>query len=181
MNRKGFIVLLTLATLASCFAWGISYIGISGGRCVYTKPDIDPIPQGSIVSHALTLHDGIIHIEKSRLPAGPISSELSAKVSKLFKAGWSMEVLEEEYDAALGILYTPSLWYPRIHRVGGIAVVTVPLWLTTIILGAWPAVALWRGPFRRWRRRRRGLCLKCGYNLAGTVSGVCSECGEAVA
>ena len=27
------------------------------------------------------------------------------------------------------------------------------------------------------RRRRKGLCLKCGYNLTGNVSGVCPECG----
>jgi len=29
-------------------------------------------------------------------------------------------------------------------------------------------------------RRKRGLCLRCGYDLTGNVSGVCSECGEAV-
>ena len=31
----------------------------------------------------------------------------------------------------------------------------------------------------RRQRRRKGLCLKCGYDLTGNVSGVCSECGEA--
>jgi hypothetical protein len=38
-----------------------------------------------------------------------------------------------------------------------------------------------RLPFarRRWRRKH-GLCLSCGYNLTGNVSGVCSECGEKV-
>ncbi len=29
------------------------------------------------------------------------------------------------------------------------------------------------------RRRRSGLCVKCGYNLTGNVSGRCPECGEA--
>ncbi len=29
-------------------------------------------------------------------------------------------------------------------------------------------------------RLRHNLCLKCGYNLTGNVSGVCSECGTAV-
>jgi hypothetical protein len=40
----------------------------------------------------------------------------------------------------------------------------------------------------RWFRRRKttrqrmtqGLCLKCGYNLTGNVSGVCPECGKKV-
>lgn len=30
----------------------------------------------------------------------------------------------------------------------------------------------------RWRRRRQGLCLKCGYDLTGNITGRCSECGE---
>jgi hypothetical protein len=29
------------------------------------------------------------------------------------------------------------------------------------------------------RRRRRGMCLRCGYDLAGNTSGRCSECGAA--
>jgi len=36
---------------------------------------------------------------------------------------------------------------------------------------------------RRWRRRFRlthGLCLTCGYNLTGNVSGRCPECGERI-
>jgi hypothetical protein len=28
-------------------------------------------------------------------------------------------------------------------------------------------------------RRAAGLCLKCGYDLTGNVSGVCPECGAA--
>ncbi|MEE8154062.1 MAG: hypothetical protein V3T53_03765 [Phycisphaerales bacterium] len=44
----------------------------------------------------------------------------------------------------------------------------VILWLLT--LGAFTA--------RRIIRRRRGLCIKCGYNLRGTSGGeVCPECG----
>lgn len=35
----------------------------------------------------------------------------------------------------------------------------------------------WRDERRR-KRRASGLCLRCGYNLAGNVSGVCPECGE---
>ena len=47
-------------------------------------------------------------------------------------------------------------------------------------LAAYPTLTFILGPFRRWRRRRRGLCTACGYNLTGNASGVCSECGEAV-
>jgi hypothetical protein len=54
------------------------------------------------------------------------------------------------------------------------------LWLPFIVFAIYPALALVRGPLRRWRRRRRGMCLNCGYNLTGNVSGMCPECGEAV-
>ena len=58
---------------------------------------------------------------------------------------------------------------------------------TQIGIAAWPiwgvaAVYLiairFAGPCRRYRRRKKGHCLKCGYNLTGNVSGVCPECGE---
>ena len=63
-----------------------------------------------------------------------------------------------------------------------------PLFLTTIeqrltlvvplmVFSAYPAISFIRGPLRRWRRRRKGLCLKCGYDLTGNVTGVCPECG----
>ena len=41
----------------------------------------------------------------------------------------------------------------------------------------YPTIAFLRGPLRRWRRRRKGLCVKCGYDLTGNVTGTCPECG----
>ena len=55
-----------------------------------------------------------------------------------------------------------------------------PTWSAVATLAAYPTVAFIRGPLRRWRRRRRGLCVACGYDLTGNTTGVCSECGEAV-
>ena len=39
----------------------------------------------------------------------------------------------------------------------------VPFSVLTILFAAYPTIAFIRGPLRRWRRRRKGLCLKCGY------------------
>jgi hypothetical protein len=57
------------------------------------------------------------------------------------------------------------------------ASVSVRLWLLAVALAAYPIVSLIRGPVRRHHRRRRGLCVRCGYNLAGNTTGVCPECG----
>lgn len=55
-----------------------------------------------------------------------------------------------------------------------------PIWLLPALFAPFPTFALIRGPVRRWRRRRRGLCVGCGYNLTGNVSGVCPECGTKI-
>lgn len=51
----------------------------------------------------------------------------------------------------------------------------VPLWVPLLAL-AGPTIWLWR----RDRRHPAGHCRKCGYDLTGNVSGVCSECGTEV-
>ena len=56
----------------------------------------------------------------------------------------------------------------------------IPFWEILGPLALYPVVQLAIFGARRVRRRRRllcGLCIKCGYNLTGNVSGVCPECG----
>jgi hypothetical protein len=52
--------------------------------------------------------------------------------------------------------------------------IAFPCWLAAMIGGIWPAFAT-----VRWLRRRRrpGRCRSCGYDLRGSPSGVCPECG----
>ena len=52
-----------------------------------------------------------------------------------------------------------------------------PCWGLSLLFATYPTIAFIRGPLRRWRRRRRNLCVECGYNLTGNESGVCPECG----
>jgi hypothetical protein len=59
----------------------------------------------------------------------------------------------------------------------------IPNWLPPFLFALPPL--LWlafpgRRLYVRRRRRRLGLCLRCGYDLTGNASGKCSECGEAV-
>ena len=56
--------------------------------------------------------------------------------------------------------------------------VRIPLWMPVMLFGAWPAVAFLRGPLRRRRRRKRGECVHCGYNLTGLPEPRCPECGK---
>jgi hypothetical protein len=54
------------------------------------------------------------------------------------------------------------------------------LWPLVANFSIYPILAFYCGPYRRYRRRKKGLCLKCGYNLTGNVSGICPECGEKI-
>ena len=56
-------------------------------------------------------------------------------------------------------------------------VLVVPIWMLSLLLAVYPAIAFIRGPLRRHGRRQKGLCLNCGYDLTGNVSGACPECG----
>ena len=51
--------------------------------------------------------------------------------------------------------------------------------LLVFCFAAYPALAFIRGPLRRWRRHRKGLCLNCGYNLRGLTEPRCPECAKA--
>jgi hypothetical protein len=52
-----------------------------------------------------------------------------------------------------------------------------PVWVLPPIFLLYPAIAFVRGPLRRRLRRRRGLCVKCGYSLRGLTEPRCPECG----
>ena len=73
-------------------------------------------------------------------------------------------------------------WFDRPWRN---VVPYLPIWPGFAINTIFYAVILWLltlGPFtaRRLIRRKRGHCLKCGYDLRGAEHEVCPECGVAV-
>ncbi len=61
----------------------------------------------------------------------------------------------------------------------GMHSLVLPFWIPCVLF----AGVLWYcnrpGALRR-RRQKRGLCVNCGYDLTGNVTGVCSECGATI-
>ena len=97
-------------------------------------------------------------------------------------AGWHLNI---EWDVPLsrevsrrwafgGVVY--HFWAP-----GGVTFIHIPVWILVALFAAYPTIAVIRSPARRRRSRmKRGLCLKCGYDLTGNESGVCPECGTKI-
>ncbi len=82
-----------------------------------------------------------------------------------------------EYESGMRYWPRPDGTYANYKERG----ITVPLSAMCILFAAYPTIAFIRGPLRRYRRRKRGLCETCGYDLRGNESGVCSECGQEIA
>ena len=116
------------------------------------------------------------------------------------RGGWpSRDWIEREHLRAIGGLWGDGLWpgytlfgfgvlagesYWNGHQRLAVwhKAVALPWWFLLLLPAAAPAEQLrrWLWSNRRSERRRRGgLCLMCGYNLTGNVSGVCPECGTA--
>lgn len=71
-------------------------------------------------------------------------------------------------------------WYPKlILDSRDLAVISIPLWILLALFTTPPALVLWRARLRRLRIEA-GRCPRCGYDLAGNVTGVCPECGERI-
>lgn len=67
------------------------------------------------------------------------------------------------------------LWWGAGHDLVALALLAALLYSLTG-WEAWLAAKPWS---RSARRRRRGLCVACGYDLQGIEGGVCPECGKA--
>ena len=84
-----------------------------------------------------------------------------------------------------GVNYRPGPMDGSISASGIVTrdrVLTFHLWPMILLIGI-ILISCWRIIFLKRRLRLRkelGLCLKCGYNLTGNVSGVCPECGERI-
>ena len=167
--RKVVIVVLTLAAVGT----GTSGVVVGSGCLPLGKMwfwgelDADAIRDGAPYGYAWVGWGASRHLSLSHVQYLDRPSALWKKRSS--GPGWA-------YQTSVGQNLPTGLYF-RSHKIMLSFVVLIVMF---VLFAAYPTLALIRGPLRRWRRRKRRLCLRCGYDLRGNVSGVCPECGTAI-
>ncbi len=176
MIRRVSIVLLVATASATALLWARSF----------ANPDKGKWPVGwDTIIHPVTPRKCIYLTSLSGwVRAGSVSLDPGfGPLTPYDRNGWVW----------LGLGTLPAPYMSSVKHLGGLILIcnfrfasgdirgiALPHWLICLLLFAYPTVAFIRGPLRRYRRRKPGLCIKCGYNLTGNESGVCPECGTKI-
>ncbi len=163
MIRKSLTILSFVGLLLSVGLWGVSYLNISLARAAprNAKHQRSAVNVFEVVQGALKYSHPLVQDGRLTLVA-----DLWSRVHgfKGFKTNWvpRIQTYRESWnDNSLALSY-----------------VIVPLWIPTAIFGL---LFLSCRPLHFHRRRKRkklGLCVKCGYDLRGSLDR-CPECGGA--
>ncbi len=167
MIRKAIIVVLTLLMVGTialwirvAALWRTAHTGIGLKYTIQTDIDNERIAVGSTHHLFITIIVNEVVFGYNTTPSKPICDECVQWYRDTNPPG-----LRLEHSSLVRIGRNPS-------------VIRAPLWSLVAFFATYPTIAFIRGPLRTWRRRRRGRCVSCGYDLTGNVSGVCPECGN---
>ncbi len=167
MVRKAIIVALTVAAV------GMAVIEVTSFRPRASEFDSDWLFVSDV--SLCTSCDGVLALFFHRCPqCGSYGKHVaSCSHSDVFPSALPSPPLVVRRFAQFG-------WHVWQSPGSRTYVLSFPTWAPFVLFAAYPTIAFIRGPLRRHRRRRKGLCVACGYNLTGNVSGVCSECGTKI-
>lgn len=127
--------------------------------------------------------------------SGPVpeSHPVECRETDVLRDDWLAELRQYDQDPAIHTLRFArfELTYPRMtaadairHDPNGRLMVPyrliAPAWAIASLFALLPAIRL-SGWWRKRHSLRAGLCPSCSYDLTGNLSGVCPECGTAVA
>ena len=165
MLRKTLTTLSLIGLLLSVAAWGLSYFR---ARC---------IPPGGTPFASLSRGQIALHFAKEGVPW-----ERSEDVETLLLINDTTSVVQYTVKYKPGVQFSGFMdwttrWRPGMSQGNAFwgRGILVPLWIPIVLF----AVMFWWSflPLHRRRKRKKlGLCLKCGYDLRGSTNR-CPECG----
>ncbi len=129
---------------------------------------------------------GVTRVSLWKPVAYPPEGTLDHDLVRRIRAGLPLRAVEGAYWQAAG---TPTAGTPKVIPdavvvlpANGLKILLRPVWPGFAINTIFYVLILWMltlGPFamRRAIRRKRGLCINCGYDLRNDFSAGCPECG----
>ena len=124
---------------------------------------------------------GLYLVRPAAGPATKMAKAVGFQCGRVYAAVWPGALIFPLPGEGWSIARTGLCqeWLPKYGRssIQQFQAIWIPLWMPLAFFACYPAIAFIRGPLRRWRRRRAGLCTRCAYNLTGNQSGLCPECG----
>ncbi len=152
MIRKTLTILSLIGLLLSVGLWGASYFNLS----YRSRPIIIRVSQGAI-SLERGLDILVARVQALRRAHG------SDRISRLPDGvvGWHVGGFED----------LSTDWRPSMDSNG----VIVPLWVPSVICALLSYFTGFLPLYRRRKRKKLGLCLKCGYDLRASKDR-CPEC-----
>ena len=155
MLRKALTILSLIGLLLSVGAWGVSYWIVG-----YFNH-----PVGIVAFEGCV---GFWHED---------AYDLATLKSELNSAGFKSTSIGNNFFFLRGFHgWHTYFWFGEIVPSAAATTGSFPLWIPTLTFALLPAYALL--PYHRRRKRKKlGLCVKCGYDLRGSKDR-CPECGE---
>lgn len=177
MSRKVVIVALTLAALATALLWVVTHQRVLAAE----SPLSDKAHVGILIADGLA---GCLVCRDKPQPNPYISCLGSSSFCQGTVASLDVDYPWSHNPDWVRPLFDQGIFGRRYRRIelryATITVAVAPLWSLTALFATYPTIAFIGGPVRRWRRRRNGWCVECGYDLTGNVSGICPECGTPI-
>ncbi len=169
MLRKTLTILYLIGLMLSVGSWGVSYYGI---LCRHDKcPTTTSILLLAGYTEVMWHEFGSASEHYSWYGYYDQPSRWS------FAHGATVRPLSEAMSIEGGI------WFPtwQSGKLSGETMTTVvlPLWITSAFFGAIFAFSYLLPLHRRRKRKKIGLCVKCGYDLRGS-NDRCPECGTGI-
>ncbi len=166
----------------------------------WTTPKI--VLRSVLVPRTSTLHFGIFRCEWYALGGTlfiqePFLVRKSVNPTREFRLGnlrakrdtFTPDIWQKPYKepirGRLPVDQTPLAEQVETKRLANLKLARITLQIPTLplclLLGLYPAIVFVFARKRgRERARRQGLCIKCGYNLTGNITGLCPECGQKI-
>jgi hypothetical protein len=181
-------VVVSLGALAAVLAlWGGSYWTC---RVIHWERASVERNEGMVlVDYYFSVCKGTIDVARAYYLAELDGETTMADVRRYYArvSGWSYSSFEAEHLAPdKSPAWFADEWnqwrfagvgvYEEWHMGTRIRIVELPVWLIALGLAIMPARSAW---ILHRRRIARGTCPACGYDLRGTPSKTCPECGAA--